>query len=143
MRRKKLRKLLHEYSGSIKVDPYGALIKFVEDYNNSVENTMGENGTKLRVEPYYDNYADVKEKLNLKPVVLSLCRNQTPIQYIQYLVSMFASAEINKSSLDYFNSDKKVDKRWVYSFETSDTENEIIVKVSSIEPESNEYAYIF
>ena len=47
------------------------------------------NATKFEVEDQSGILGESDEGNNLKYVRLSLCRNQTPLDYVKYLISMF------------------------------------------------------
>lgn len=128
-----------------KGNPYDILDYFIYDYNNEMVKLSASNAisdpTKFRL---VDNTGlDLKNNNVLEPVAVSLCRSQTAIEYIKYLVSMFS--EKIDGLLSYYKQQKGIAKRWTVEFKKSTEEaNTINVVLSCIEMrESDIYDYEF
>lgn len=140
------------YTGPIKINPYEALRIFLADYNAEMERIAENQGTvlttfvtKLGNNGYYGKNLTEEDMNNLRPVSLSLCRNQTPLQYIEYLVSMFVEDTGDQYALQFLKQESKVVDRWVYQFKRSEDDyNTIEVWIHKITSnEDDVYDYWF
>lgn len=109
-----IKELNTQYSGGITFQPYLALDCFLQDYNASVSQS---GGTK-----YYliDCTSQTKGKLSandtLEPVHMSICRGQTPLQYIEYCIGLFKYKTTANYAIQYLQQNQEVSERFVYSF---------------------------
>lgn len=102
------KKLNTEYTDGIVFQPYLALDCFFQDYNKSVS----EDSTK-----YYlvDCTGKKLHDYNTLEIVrLSLCRGQTPLQYIEYVVGQFKLVETTDYAYKYLQQEKKTSTRFIY-----------------------------
>lgn len=137
-------KLSSVYSGGIVFQPYLALDCFLQDYNNSVS----KDSTK-----YYLLDCTGKQKPDnlsnentLEPVHMSICKSQTPIQYIEYCISLFKYKTTANYSIQNLALQKQTSARFVYSFvKDPDNPNKIYVCVDYIESNNSndKVAYSF
>lgn len=102
------KKLNTEYTDGIVFQPYLALDCFFQDYNNSVS----EDSTKY----YLVDCTGKKlhDYTTLEIVRLALCRGQTPLQYIEYVVGQFKLTETNDYAYKYLQQEKKTSTRFMY-----------------------------
>lgn len=102
------KKLNTEYTDGIVFQPYLALDCFFQDYNESVS----EDSTK-----YYlvDCTGKKLHDYNTLEIVrLALCRGQTPLQYIEYVVGQFKLTETTDYAYKYLQQEKKTSTRFIY-----------------------------
>lgn len=114
-----LQRLNDVYTGPITCNPYDALRLFIEDYNDEVTKIAEENNSTATTFEIklgkYDNMPLATAHLKkLRNVIISLCRNQTPIDYIEYLISMFDETQGKDYALSFVQSEQHVVRRWVY-----------------------------
>lgn len=140
------------YTGPIKCNPYEALRIFLADYNAEMQEIADKQGiaatvfkTKLGNNGYYGKTLTETDMNNLRPVSLSLCRNQTPLQYIEYLISMFVEDTGDQYALQFVKQENKIVDRWVYEFRRSEEDyNTIYVVIHKISSDANDvYDYWF
>lgn len=143
-------KLNSVYTGKLKVNPYEALRIFLGDYNATAKAAaVKQNVTPVTFKVTCAS-ANIEQKAqNLRPVSLSLCRNQTPLDYIKYLVSMFTDNSTDSYALQLIKEKLKIVERWVYelrySKETNNSNGIVIeVRLNFISSNENEvYDYNF
>lgn len=130
------------YSGGITFQPYLALDCFLQDYNASV--------SSKDVKYYLLDCTDGKRgKLGdaetLEPVHMSLCRGQTPIEYIEYCLGLFKYKNDNYA-LKYMQQTKQISDRFVY-YLVNDPDNSlrvfVCVDVIDANISDNQVAYTF
>lgn len=147
-----LTELNNIYSGPAQCNPYDALRIFLADYNDEMK-TIAENSdieptifeTKLGCNGYYGKNLTESDMSKLRPVSISLCRNQTPLQYIEYLVSMFVEDTGDQYALQFLKDESRVVDRWTYEFKRSEENyNTIQVWINKITSDENDvYDYHF
>lgn len=133
------------YKGSIYVNPYLALKAFIADYNNDIDKMPNvQNPTKFNVIDKSGLLSnEYSEGSYLKPVRLSICRNQTPIDYVQYLVSMF-SERAKDYAVEYLKEQMDITDRWVYELKRDTTSNIINIEINKISSvDADTYTYNF
>lgn len=135
-----------EYLGSIVFNPYRALKAFIKDYNNDIDKMPGVvNATKFEVEDQSGILGESDEGNNLKYVRLSLCRNQTPLDYVKYLISMFED-NISDYAIEQYKKEAGITNRWVYEVKRKPSEgnNIIYIQIRKISSENSDtYTYRF
>lgn len=123
--------LNNQYSGGITFQPYLALDCFLQDYNASVSN----DSTRYYLLDCTD-ISNGRKRLSddnaLEPVHLSLCRNQTIMQYVEYCIGLFRYKNINTNTnnyaIQYLNQSAKTSESFVYSF-VKDPNNDRVVYI--------------
>lgn len=147
-----IKTLNKQYIGPIKCNPYEALRIFLADYNDEMANVASQSGitptifeTKLGTNGYYGKSLTQADMNKLRPVTLSLCRNQTPLQYIEYLVSMFVEDTGDQYALQLLKQESRIVDRWVYEFKRSEEDyNTIQVWIHKISSDADDvYDYLF
>lgn len=137
--------LNNQYSGGITFQPYLALDCFLQDYNKSVSS----DSTKYYLLDCTDT-SNGKKRLSdndaLEPVHLSLCRNQTPLQYIEYCIGLFKYKTTTNYAIKYLNQNSQTSERFVYNFVKDPNNNKVVyVCVDCIDSNEsdNKVAYSF
>lgn len=117
-------KLNTVYTGGITFQPYLALDCFLQDYNASVD----ANSTK-----YYLLDCTGKQSPNnlsnentLEPVRMSLCRNQTPLQYIEYCISLFKYKTTNNYAFQMLKQQQQTSERFVYTLVRDKNDSNVV-----------------
>lgn len=112
-----------KYSGGITMNPYFVLDAFLQDYNNSVD----DNSTKFRLVDCTNNNkrGQLSESNTLQSVTMSLCRGQTPIQYIEYCIGLFKYKTTNYS-IEYLKQELGTSERFVYTLVSSPNYSNLI-----------------
>ena len=139
---------------SLKANPYFILKRFIDEYNNSVTDQKVTNATTFSISygsKGDNNKTELNEdylKNNLKPVTVSLCRSQSPIEYIQYLIGMFSENLGEEDLLSTYKIDDSIEPRYTYEFVqkisgSDSVTNEVEVKISRLDPQSNYCDYSF
>lgn len=143
------------YTGALYYNPYKALKCFIADYNRDIKraNTdrniypttftiIDDSGLLDKGEPTTGD--EVPGGDDLQPVRLSLCRGQTPIEYVEYLISMFKMKE-KDTVLEHYKKQYGIVDRWVYEFKYStNVDNEIEIHINKISSENQDtYTYRF
>ena len=142
-----IKELNNTYSGPIQVDPYQALEYFIKDYNYNakiIAKNSGNNEDNVTLFNLVDETGlSLGSSRKLKPVILSLCRNQAPVDYIEYLISMFTRDDRNYG-LIYLKQEYDIVDRFVYEFRQNKTNSNLIdVVIRRITSESENYDYKF
>ena len=134
-----IRQLNQYFTNSLKMDPLNALYCFIQDYNNDAKK-IDVNATTFKICVTSNAKAAAS---NLTPVSLSLCRNQTPISYIDYIVSMF-SENVGQYSLVYYRNKLGITSRWVHEYKYDRDNNVVKIIIDRIiSNEDNVYDYDF
>lgn len=117
-------KLNTQYTGGITFQPYLALDCFLQDYNASVD----ANSTR-----YYLLDCTGKQSPNnlsndntLEPVRMSLCRNQTPLQYIEYCISLFKYKTTNNYAFQMLKQQQQTSERFVYTLVRDKNDSNVV-----------------
>lgn len=117
-------KLNTVYTDGITFQPYLALDCFLQDYNASVD----ANSTK-----YYLLDCTGKQSPNnlsnentLEPVRMSLCRNQTPLQYIEYCISLFKYKTTNNYAFQMLKQQQQTSERFVYTLVRDKNDSNVV-----------------
>ena len=107
-----INKLNAEYSGGISFQPFHALDCFFKDYNYST----GDDDTKFYLLDCTNKHRGVNlaDKSALTPVHMSLCKGQTPIQYLEYCLGLFKYKSTNYP-LQYLQQELKTSERFIYN----------------------------
>lgn len=141
-----LKELNSVYTGPIKCNPFDALQIFLADYNAEIQVIAEKQGiTATTFKTELDGTTVTQEDVDkLRPVTLSLCRNQTPLQYIEYLVSMFVEDTGDQYALEYLKTQYEIVDRWVYEFKRSEEDYNVIrVILHKISSQSDSFDYEF
>lgn len=109
-----IQKLNEQYSGGITFNPYFALDCFLQDYNNSSD----ADSQKYYLIDCTDNQNKLSDVETLEPVRMSLCRGQTPLQYIEYCISLFKYKTKTNYALQYMKQQQQTTERFVYRLVT-------------------------
>lgn len=137
---KAIKELNNQLQTASVFNPFDALYCFLYDYNKDIEK-IDNNATKFKI--VLTEAAMKKIEEGLKPCTISLCRNQTPISYIEYLISMFA-VNTNNYAVEKYRQDMGIVDRWIHEFRYNKEENETLVIISVISSEdSDDFAYEF
>ena len=140
------KKLNEEFTDGIVFQPYLALDCFLQDYNASVDS----NSTK-----YYlidctgkQSPQNLSNDNALEPVRMSICRAQTPIQYIEYLVGLFKYKTTTNYAIEFLKQQQQTSERFTYEFiRDKDDDKKIYVCIdyfsSSDEDIDSKVAYDF
>lgn len=141
------------YTGPIKVNPYEALRIFLADYNADIEEVANAEGIlPIKFYTRLANGISEEDMQKLRPVTISLCRNQTPNDYIKYLVSLFVEDTGDQYAIKYMKQQLKIVDRWVYELrfvEHGDTNRGegsgpcVYVILNKISSDGTEYDYWF
>lgn len=137
--------LNNQYSGGITFQPYLALDCFLQDYNASVSS----DSTKYYLLDCTDT-SNGRKRLSdddaLEPVHLSLCRNQTIMQYAEYCIGLFKYKSTTNYALKYLQQTTKTSERFVYNFVKDPNNDKIVyicVDVIDDSDSDNRVAYAF
>lgn len=125
-----IQKIDKEYSGGITMNPYLALDAFLQDYNNSVD----DNSTRFFLVDCTNNpeRGELKDSSTLQSVALSLCRGQTPIQYIEYCIGLF-KYQSTDYSIEFLKQKLRTSERFVYTLVSDpDNSNKIYICIDVI-----------
>lgn len=136
-------KLNSEYEGGLTFQPFLTLDCFLRDYNSSLDDdstkfilldcTNGHRGKNL---------ADAR---TLEPVHMSICKGQTPIQYIEYCISLFKYRDTDYS-IQFLQQELQTSERFIYNLvRDPDDINTMYVCVDVIDDSDteNKVAYTF
>lgn len=153
----KIKEFNQQYNTPIKMNPFDALCRFVWDYNYFLkkvydekkgdmksytqfkivdETGLGKIGKRSRLETY------------LQSVNISVCRNQSATEYIEYLVGLFQkkTSDIDGVML-YYMQNKEVVDRFVYEFKYDTSSNKVVktikIVIRRLTSEDNSCAYTF
>lgn len=107
-----VRKLNSQYKSGITMQPYLALNCFLQDYNNSTDI----NSTKYFLVDCTGRAQKLSYNDTLQPVRLALCRRQTPLQYIEYCISLFKYTKNTNYAIQCMKQDNKAVEKFVYYF---------------------------
>lgn len=135
-------KLNTEYTSGITFQPYLALDCFIQDYNNSLDS----DSTKFYLLDCTNKHRNVNLKDNnaLESVHMSLCKGQTPLQYIEYCIGLFKYKD-SDYAIQYLKQELKSSERFVYSLIRHPSLNVIYVCIDVIDDtdSDNKVAYNF
>lgn len=112
--RELIKELNIQYAGGITFQPYLALDCFLQDYNASVAQSGGTQYYLL--DCTNQKRGRLSDENTLEPVHLSLCRGQTPIQYIEYCISLFKYKQTTNYAIQYLEQSGETSERFVYEF---------------------------
>lgn len=112
--RELIKELNTQYSGGITFQPYLALDCFLQDYNASIAQSGGTQYYLLDCTS--QKRGRLSDENTLEPVHLSLCRGQTPIQYIEYCISLFKYKQTTNYAIQYLEQSGETSERFVYEF---------------------------
>lgn len=143
--------------GPIYMNPIQALVNFIYDYNHSL---IDSDATTFEIDctrvggGIGDTEAEVisighqgasKKIKSLRPVVISLCRNQTPLDYVKYLISLCVEDTGKNYALLYTKEQQNILDRWVYYIRNNKEENKIriVIDLISSNKYNNDTEYIF
>lgn len=126
-----IERLNNQYTGGITFQPYLALDCFLQDYNASVS----ADSTRYYLLDCTD-ISNGRKRLSddnaLEPVHLSLCRNQTIMQYVEYCIGLFKYKSVNTKtndySIQYLSQKSETTERFVYDF-VKDPNNDKVVYI--------------
>lgn len=116
-----INKLNQEYSGGLTFNPFYALDCFLQDYNNSVSS----NSMKFYLIDCTNGHRNLnlwKDADALEPVRMSICKGQTPLQYIEYCVGLFKYKETSYA-MQFLQQQNRTSERFVYSFALDPDDN--------------------
>lgn len=132
------------YTGPIYMNPIKALVAFIYDYNYDL---IDKNATKFEIDcsrvgggigtGQKEVIGESSLINNLRPVTISLCRNQTPLDYVKYLISMCVENTEEDYPLKYYKDKQNILDRWVYYIENNSEDNKIRIIIDLIS--SNKY----
>lgn len=117
------------YTGTIVYNPYRALKAFIKDYNYDIDKNVDiADPAKFEVVDESGLLGENDNNNYLKPVTLSLCRNQTPLDYVKYLVSMFQQ-NATDYAVEYYKKQNGITDRWVYEVKRSPSQSNNIIRI--------------
>lgn len=123
-----------QYSGGITFNPFFLLDIFFQDYN---QNVAAEGGSKY----YLLDCTGKSEHLGsvdvLEPVHAVLCKGQTPLQYAEYLISLF-KYKTDNFAIKYLQQEGITSDRFVYSVKNDIENNKIYVCVDVIQDDTSD-----
>lgn len=153
----KIKEFNSKYQNPIKINPFEALCRFVYDYNDFLKQVYDEKKNEMKS---YTQFKIVDEtglgmvgdipKLStyLQPVNISVCRNQSATEYIEYLIGLFQkkTSDIDGAMLYYMQKREVVD-RFVYEYKYDNSSNSVVktikVVIRRLSSENNDTAYTF
>ena len=132
------------YTGGIVFQPYLALDCFLQDYNASVSS----NSTRYYLLDCTGKQSpdNLSNENTLEPVRMSICRNQTPIQYIEYCIGLFKYKKTTNYALQYLEQQRQTSERFVYTLvKDKNDDNKVYICVDYIDSSDsdNKVAYEF
>lgn len=136
---------INSYYNTLAYQPFIALDHFLKDYNTSVKDSDG--ATKYYLLDCTDETNDrLWKPETLEPVYMSICRGQTPIQYIEYCIGLFKYRKTQYYAIEGLNKLKETTPRFVYNIVTDkddSTKKYICVDVIDDNNSDNKVAYTF
>lgn len=121
---RKIQEFNAAFNNPIKINPFEALCRFVYDYNDYIKRVCDTKRNLACVQfkivdetglGFTSGVSNLTQEL--KPVNISVCRNQTAIEYIQYLIGLFQiKYKQDDYYMQYYQKNNEVVDRFVMEF---------------------------
>lgn len=137
-----INELLNEFQSGLTFNPYNALDCFLQDYNQSTS----EDSEKYLVVDCTGRDTKLSDPNTLQPVRMSICKGQTPLQYIEYLISLFKYKSTTNYAIQFLQQQNKTSERFIYYIQKSknwDNINYVCIDVIDDNDTDSKVVYTF